>query len=336
MKAWYIESYGGPDKLRCGDLPEPQITPDDVLVEVRASSVNPIDWKMRSGMTRLILKHDFPLILGNDLAGVVVGVGSRVSGCSVGDAVYARPDKRQIGAFAERIAVQADEVAPMPAGLDFAEAASLPLVGLTCLQGLGGLAGLAAGQKALIHAGAGGVGTFAIQYAKYLGAQVATTASVAKHDLLQSLGADETIDYRTQDFTAVLKDCDVVLDTVGGDTLRRSVKVLKPGGMIVSVSGPPGPEFAREWGLSLPLSMVVSLMSAGIRRRARAAGGRYRFFIMHASGDQLREIATLVEGGVIRPVIDRVFDFDKTRDALAYAEAGHATGKVVIRGLTGN
>lgn len=336
MKAWYIESYGGPDKLRCGDLPEPQITPDDVLVEVRAASVNPIDWKMRSGMTRLILKQDFPLILGNDLAGVVVGVGSRVSGFSVGDAVYARPDKRQIGAFAERIAMQADEVAPIPAGLDFAEAASLPLVGLTCLQGLGGLAGLAAGQSVLIHAGAGGVGTFAIQYAKHLGARVATTASAAKHELLRSLGADEVIDYRREDFSNILADCDVVLDTVGGDTLKRSVRVLKPGGIIVSVSGPPSPEFAREWGLSLPLRMVVGAMSAGIRRRARAADVRYRFFIMHASGDQLREVAALVEGGAVRPVIDRLFGFDETREALAYAEAGHATGKVVIRGLTGN
>ena len=336
MKAWYIESYGGPDKLRCGDLPEPRITPDDVLIEIRAASVNPIDWKMRSGMTRLILKQGFPLILGNDLAGVVAAVGSRVSGFSIGDAVYARPDKRQIGAFAERIAVQADEVAPMPAGLDFMEAASLPLVGLTCLQGLGGLAGLAAGQKVLIHAGAGGVGTFAIQYAKHLGAVVSTTASAAKHELLRSLGADEVIDYRTQDFSSALADCDVVLDTLGGDTLKRSVDVLKPGGIIVSVSGPPGPEFAREWGLSLPLRLAVGMMSAGIRRRARVAGGRYRFFIMHASGAQLREIAVLVDSGAVRPVIDRAFDFGETREALAYAEAGHATGKVVIRGFTGN
>jgi NADPH:quinone reductase-like Zn-dependent oxidoreductase len=332
MKAWYIHSYGGPDKLRCGDLPEPQITPGDVLVEVRAASVNPIDWKMRSGKTRLILKQQFPLILGNDLAGKVVAVGSRVRDFSVGDAVYARPDKRQIGAFAERIAVQADEVAPMPAGLDFEQAASLPLVGLTCLQGLGGLAGLAPGQKVLIHAGAGGVGTFAIQYARHLGAHVAATASAAKHDLLRDLGAEELIDYRSQDFSSLLSGYDAVLDTVGGETLQRSVKVLRPGGIIVSVSGPPGPEFAREWGLGLPMRILVSLISFGIRRRARSAGGSYRFFIMHASGAQLREIASLVERGAVRPVIDRAFEFDQAQEALAYAEAGHATGKVIIRG----
>ena len=333
MKAWYIESYGGPEKLRFGDMPEPEMTPDDVLIDIRAASVNPIDWKMRSGMTRMILKQEFPLILGNDLAGVVVAAGSRVRGIAVGDAVYARPDKRQIGAFAERIAVQADEVAPMPAGLSFVEAASLPLVGLTCLQGLGDLAGLRAGQKVLIHAGAGGVGTFAIQYAKHLGAHVAATASAAKHGLLRDLGADELIDYRTQDFGALLEDCDVVLDSVGGDTLARSVRVLAPGGVIVSVSGPPGPEFAREWNLSLPLRVAVRLMSAGIRRRARSMGGRYRFFIMHASGVQLREIARLVESGAARPVVDRVYGFGETDAAIAYAEAGHATGKVVIEGF---
>jgi NADPH:quinone reductase-like Zn-dependent oxidoreductase len=336
MKAWYIESYGGPEMLRCGDLPEPGIGPDEVLIEVRAASVNPIDWKMRSGMTRMILKPKFPLILGNDLAGVVLAAGDRVERFAVGDEVYARPDKLRIGAFAERIAVRADEVAHKPSGIDFVEAASLPLVGLTCVQGLSELAGLAADQRVLIHAGAGGVGTFAIQYAEHLGAHVATTASAAKHELLRSLGADEVIDYRNQDFSAVLSGCDVILDTVGGQTLARSVEVLKPGGIIVSVSGPPGPEFAREWGLNAPLRLAVRLMSIGIRRRARAAGGRYRFFIMRASGAQLHEIAALVEKGAVRPVIDRVFDFDDTREALAYAEAGHATGKVVVRGLTGS
>ena len=220
----------------------------------------------------------------------------------------------------------------MPAGLDFEQAASLPLVGLTCLQGLGDLAGLAPGRKVLVHAGAGGVGTFAIQYARHLGAHVATTASAAKHELLRDLGADETIDYRNQDFSALLSGYDVVLDTVGGDTLKRSVKVLKPGGIIVSVSGPPGPEFAREWGLSLPVRSLVSLISLDIRRRARSAGGRYRFFIMHASGAQLREIASLVERGAVRPVVDRVFSFEQAREAFAYAEAGHSTGKVIVRG----
>jgi NADPH:quinone reductase-like Zn-dependent oxidoreductase len=335
MKAWYIESYGGPDRLRRGDLPEPEMLPDDVLIEVRAASVNPIDWKMRSGMTRMILKQGFPLILGNDLAGVVVAVGDRAEGFAIGDQVFARPNKYRIGAFAKRIAVRADEVAHKPVGIDFVEAASLPLVGLTAIQGLSELAGLAAGQKVLIHAGAGGVGTFAIQYAKHLGAQVATTASAAKHELLRSLGADQVIDYRDQDFSTVLSGCDAVLDTVGGETLARSVRVLKPGGIIVSVSGPPGPEFAREWKLNAPLRLMVGLMSFGIRHRARAAGGGYRFFFMRASGEQLRTIAALVEQGAVRPVIDRVFGFENTREALAYAEAGHATGKVVIRGLSG-
>ena len=332
MKAWHIQKYGGPEVLQFGNLPEPAVADNDVLVQIKAASINPIDWKMRDGMMRMILKQKFPLILGNDLSGVVTATGKNVSRFSIGDEVFARPDKHSIGALAERIAVAEDEVAIKPPSLDFEHAAALPLVGLTSLQALTDHARLRAGQKVLIHAGAGGVGTFAIQYARHLGAYIATTASVAKHELVKSLGADEVIDYRTEDFSEVLADFDVVFDTLGGSELKKSVKVLKPGGIIVSVSGPPGPEFAREWSLSLPMRWVVGLMSLGIRRRAKAADVTYRFFIMHASGEQLDTISALVENGTLKPVVDRVFDFEHADEAIAYAEAGHATGKVIVRG----
>jgi len=331
MKAWYIISYGGPDKLQCGELPEPELGPSDLLVRIHAASINPLDWLMRSGGTRVVLKHVFPLILGNDMAGVVESVGAEVTGFQPGDRVYARPDKRRIGTLAERIAIAADDVALMPAGLGFEEAAALPLVSLTAWQVLVDLAGTNPGNKVLIHAGAGGVGTIAIQLANHLGAHVATTASAPKHDLLRELGADEVVDYRHEDFSERLSDFDFVFDTVGGDTQKRSFSILKPGGLLVSIVAPPDLEFAREWGLGWPLQVAVRLMSAPVRRRARRHHCRYRFLIMHASGEQLSRITRLVEEGVIRPVIDRVFPFEEADQAMTYAEQGHATGKVIVR-----
>ena len=331
MKAFVVDRYGRKNGVRTGDMPVPEIREDDVLIEIHAAGVNPLDSKIRDGDFKLILPYRLPLILGNDLAGVVVRVGSRVRRFKPGDEVYARPPKDRIGTFAECIAIKEDAVALKPKTLSMEEAASIPLVGLTAWQALVERGQLKKGQKVLIHAGSGGVGTFAIQLAKHLGATVATTASAANVALMKQLGADIVIDYRKDDFTAVLKDCDVVLDTQGGKTLEKSPRVLKPGGKLIGIAGPPDPDFARQIGASGFLKTVMRLLSYRIRRAARRRDIGYSFLFMRADGDQLAQIARLIDAAVIRPVIDRIFPFEATREALAYVETGRAKGKVVVK-----
>ncbi len=331
MKALVVERYGDKAGTHAGEMPDPQVGADDVLVRIRAASVNPLDLKLRDGDFKAILPYRLPLVLGNDLAGVVVQVGASVTRFTVGDEVYTRPDKDRIGTFAELIAVHQDDVAVKPATLTMEEAASLPLVALTAWQALVERAHVRPGHKVLIHAGAGGVGTIAIQLAKHLGAHVATTASTTKVDLVKELGADIVVDYRKQDFASVLDGYDVVLDTLGGDTLEKSLRVLKPGGTVVSVAGPPDAAFARELGANAVLRLVMSALSFRTRRRAQRRGVTYSFLFMKASGDQLRELTSLVDAGKIRPVVDRVFPFDQTREAMEYVEKGRAkAGKVVV------
>ncbi|MFB4285593.1 NADP-dependent oxidoreductase [Nonomuraea sp. MTCD27] len=331
MKAFMIERYGDKADLRAAELPDPQVGADDVLIRIHAAGVNPLDLKIRDGAFKAILPYRLPLILGNDLAGVVTRVGPAVTRFVVGDEVYARPGKDRIGTFAELIAVHQDEVAIKPATLTMPQAASLPLVALTGWQALVERAHLRPGQKVLVHAGSGGVGTIAIQLAKQLGAHVATTASTAKLDLVKELGADVVIDYKQQDFATILHDYDVVLDTLGGQTLTSSVQVLKPGGRLISISGPPDAAFARELGGGAVLRLAMSAMSFQIRRRAKRRAVPYSFLFMRASGDQLRELTALIDAGKIHPVVDRVFPFEQTPQALAYVEQGRATaGKVVV------
>jgi len=331
MKAFIIDRYGKKHGARIAEMPDPAPGEGDVLVQVHAASVNVLDSKIRSGEFKLILPYRLPLILGNDLAGVVVRVGSRVRRFKPGDEVYARPDKDRIGTFAEYISIHENDLAIKPKGLTMEEAASLPLVGLTAWQVLVERANLQRGQKVLIHAGSGGVGTFAIQLAKHLGAQVATTTSTANLEWVKALGADSVIDYRKNDFAAVLRDYDVVLNSLGSEVLEKSVQVLRPGGTLISISGPPDPAFAEEIGASWLLRRVVRLLSYRTRKKAQRHGVSYSFLFMKANGDQLREIASLVEAGVIRPVVDRVFPFESTNEALAYVETGRAKGKVVIK-----
>ncbi|MFB4272934.1 NADP-dependent oxidoreductase [Nonomuraea sp. GTA35] len=331
MKTFMIERYGNNADLHAAELPDPQMGTDDVLIRIHAAGVNPLDLKIRDGAFKAILPYRLPLILGNDLAGVVTQVGPAVTRFAVGDEVYARPGKDRIGTFAELIAVSQEEVAVKPATLTMAEAASLPLVALTAWQALVERAQVRLGQKVLIHAGSGGVGTIAIQLAKQLGAHVATTASTAKVDLVKELGADIVVDYRQQDFATVLRDYDVVLDTLGGQALTKSLQVIKPGGTLISIAGPPDAAFARELGANAILRLAMSALSLRIRRRARRRGVTYSFLFMRASGDQLRELTPLIEAGKIRPVVDRVFPFEQTPQALAYVEQGRAkAGKVVV------
>ena len=331
MKAFVLERYGKKRELKSTEMPEPELRDDEVLVEVHAAGVNLLDTKIRDGEFKLILPYRLPLVLGHDVAGVVVRVGRRVQQFRPGDEVYARPDDFRIGTFAEFVAVKEASLALKPKGVSMVEAASLPLVGLTAWQALVEKAKLKKGQKVFIQAGSGGVGTFAIQLAKRLGATVATTTSTANVALVKSLGADVVIDYKSQDFEELLQDYDVVLNSQDGKTLDKSLRVLKRGGKLISISGPPDPEFGKEIAAPGFVRLVVRLLSAGVRRKARARGIGYSFLFMRANGSQLREITRLVEAEAIRPVIDRVFPFEATNEALAYVEAGRAKGKVVIK-----
>jgi NADPH:quinone reductase-like Zn-dependent oxidoreductase len=331
MKAFIVDRYGKKERGRIGEMPEPEVQDNDVLVQVYAACVNPLDSKIRNGDFKLILPYRLPLILGNDVAGVVVRVGSRVRRFKVGDQVYARPPTDRIGSFAELISMNEDALAIIPKNLSMEEAASVPLVGLTAWQALIKMAHLKKGQKVLIHAGSGGVGTFAIQLAKHLGATVATTTSTANVSLVKSLGADVVIDYKTTQFENVLHDYDVVLNSLGTDTLNKSLKVLKPGGMLISISGPPDPKFAKDIGANWFVGLVTTLLSYGIRKKARRHRVSYSFLFMTANGGQLGEITSLIDSRVIRPLVDRVFPFESTSDALSYVESGRAKGKVVIK-----
>lgn len=330
MKAFILDRYKKRQPLRLGERPEPAVGDGDVLVAVAAAGLNLLDAKIRNGDFKPLLKYRPPFVLGHDLAGTVIRVGRNVRRFKVGDAVYARPRDGRIGTLAERIAVDEADLALKPSNLSMAEAASIPLVGLTAWQAFVEVTQVKRGDKVLIHAGSGGVGTFAIQLAKHLGATVATTTSAGNADLVSSLGADLVADYRRQDFETILSGYDVVLASLDGATLRKSLDVLKPGGTLISISGPPDPAFARAAGLNAVLALVMRLLSLGIRRRAKARGVAYAFLYMRANGAQLAAITKLIEAGIIRPVLDRVVPFAATDQALTDLEAGRSKGKVVV------
>ena len=331
MKAFLIDRYSKKDPMRLGETPVPELRDDDILIEVHAAGLNLLDSKIKSGEFKLILPYRMPLVLGHDVAGVVTRVGSRVRQFKVGDEVYSRPPDRRVGTFAEFIAVNENAVALKPNNITMEEAASIPLVALTAWQVLVERAKLKTGQKVFIQAGSGGVGTVAIQLAKHLGATVATTTSAANLALVKSVGADTVIDYKTQDFEKALRDYDVVLNSQDGKTLEKSLRVLERGGKLISISGPPDPEFGKEIGAPGFVKLVLRLLSSGVRRKARGRGVGYSFLFMKANGSQLREITRLIEAGAIRPVIDKAFPFESTNEALAYVEAGRAKGKVVVK-----
>ena len=331
MKAFVVDKYNKKGILRLAEMPEPVFQDNDVLVETHAAGVNLLDSKIRAGEFKAILPYRPPFILGHDVAGTVQRVGSKVRNFKPGDDVYARPRDGRVGTFAQVIAMNEDDVAIKPERLTMEEAASIPLVGLTAWQALIERARLKKGQKVLIHAGSGGVGTFAIQLAKHFGATVATTTSTANVDLVKSLGADIVIDYKKDDFEKILRGYDVVLNSLGKETLEKSLRVLKPGGKLISISGPPDPDFAKDMRLSWTLRQVISLLSYRIRKKAKRHDVNYSFLFMRADGDQLREITSLIDSGIIRPVVDRVFPFESTKEALAYVETGRAKGKIVVQ-----
>ncbi|WP_242241898.1 NADP-dependent oxidoreductase [Bacillus cereus group sp. BfR-BA-01309] len=330
MKAMIIDKYGKVP-MRMAEVPTPEINEYEVLAEIHAASINPIDFKIRDGKVKMLLKYEMPLILGNDFSGVIVKVGSKVTHFKVGDEIYARPRKNKIGTFAEYIAIHEDDVALKPKNLSFEEAASIPLVGLTSYQALHDIMHLQKGQKILIHAGSGGVGTFAIQLAKIMGATVTTTASEAGSDLVKSLGADEIINYKTEKFEEMLKDYDAVFDTIGGTTLEKSFNIIKNGGNIVSVSGMPNARFGKEFGSGFFKTLLFSLASRKLTALEKKHNAQYSFLFMKPSGDQLRTIANYIEAGEIKPIIDRVFPFEDAQKAMEYSEAGRAKGKIIVK-----
>jgi NADPH:quinone reductase-like Zn-dependent oxidoreductase len=331
MKALILKRYGKADQIAFADIPRPAIQPDEMLVQVHAVGLNPIDYMIPKGTFKPILRFRLPITMGSDLAGVVVEVGSRVTRFKPGDSVFASTFDLGTGALAEFAAVPESAAAIKPENLDFVQAASIPMVGLTSWQALKERANLQPGQKVFIPAGAGGIGTFAIQLAKHLGAKVGTTTSTGNVDLVRSLGADEVIDYKKQEFEDVLQDYDVVLGTVRGDGIEKSLQILKPNSRVVSLIGPPDAAFARARGMNFFMTFVFGLISGKIIRQARKRGIEYSFLFAHPDGRQLAKIGELLVSGHIRPVIDKVFPFDQAKEALAYLEKGRAKGKVVVQ-----
>lgn len=331
MKAYIVDRYGKKEPLKAVNIPEPVLGDEEVLVQVHATGVNLLDSKIRDGEFKLILPYKTPFVLGHDVAGVVVKVGKHVHQFKPGDEVYARPDDLRIGTFAEFVSVKEASLAFKPKNLSMEEAASLPLIALTAWQALVEKAQLKKGQKVFIQAGSGGVGSFAIQLAKHLGATVATTTSTANVAWVKALGADVVVDYKKDDFESVLSNYDVVLNSQDGKTLAKSLNILKAGGQLISISGPPTPEFAEKLKLPWFVKQVTRALSFGIRRKAKQRHVDFSFLFMKASGSQLQQITSLIEAGIIHPIVDKVFPFESTNEAMAYVESGRAKGKVVIK-----
>lgn len=330
MKAFVLDKYGAP--LRRASVPEPVAGPHQVLVRVAAAGVNHADERTRTGEFKALFPLDLPTIMGGELSGEVIAVGDQVSGFAVGDEVYAYTGARDMGAFAEVIALDADAVALTPRSTTTTQAAALPVVALTAWQALVGIGHLRPGQRILVHGGSGGVGSVVIQLAKHLGATVITTVSARNADFVRELGADEVIDYRSEDFVERLAGApvDLVLDTQGGQITKRSLKVLRAGGTVVGISGPPDPAFVQQIGAGRLLRTAVAALSLPLRRRAKKLGGTYRFLFIQPDGRALRTIADLVDDGVLRPVIDRVLPFDQTTQALEQVLSGGTRGKVLV------
>ncbi len=332
MKTYIVKRYGKKEKLHLAAAPEPTVNENEVLVQINASAINQLDTLIKNGDFKLFLPYKTPFVNGHDMAGVVTKVGLKVTKFKIGDEVYSRPSDFKIGTFAEYIAVNENDLALKPKNLSMEEAASIPLVGLTSWQALIEIAKLKKGQKVFIQAGSGGVGTFAIQLAKHLGAFVATTTSTTNIELVKSLGADLVIDYKKEDFATILKDYDVVLHSnKEAKVLESSLKILKQGGTLISLTGPPTPEFAKKMGLGWHLQMLTSLLSRSARKKAKKLNVNFKFLFMRAEDKQLSEITSLIEAGKIHPIIDKIFPFEQVNEAMSYVETGRTKGKVVVK-----
>jgi alcohol dehydrogenase len=331
MRAFVLTGYGAiADNVRLAELPDPVAAPGEVVIEIHAASLNPIDFKTVRGDLKRISKYKLPRTFGFDASGIVMSAGAGAQKFKPGDAVYVRAARDSIGTFAQAIALPEKLAALKPASVSHAQAASLPLVGLTTLQGFR-RAGARAGQRILIHAGSGGVGTFAVQYAHHLGLHVTATTSSKNAEFVASLGAERVIAYDRENYLAQGGDYDIVYDTLGGAFTIDAFKLVKRGGTVISLSGPPDRDFARREGAGLLVGAADWLMNRKVYAASAKAGAEYCWFFTEANGEQLREIAALVDAGAIKPVIDREFAFEQLPDALVYLEAGRARGKVVLK-----
>ncbi|AWT24944.1 Zinc-type alcohol dehydrogenase-like protein [Corynebacterium provencense] len=330
MKAFILEDYGSP--LRSTDMPVPVPADNEVLVRMVAAGVNPVDERVRSGDFKSIFPFHLPKVMGGEFSGEVVERGVDVTDIKVGDQVYGYVDLAETGTFSEYIAVDAAAVAPAPMSVSLVEAAGLPVVARTAWQALVDMAKVTEGQTVLIHGGTGGVGSVAVQFAKSLGCTVATTVSTANIDAARDLGADIVIDYQREDLAQALAGTtvDVVLDTQGGDTLKNSLAVVRPGGTVIGITGPPDPEFARRVGVNPVVGLVIRALSSGVRRQARKHGVTYRFLFIGPDGTALRHFSRIVDEGAVRPVIGRVLPFEQTVKALDQVIAGGLRGKVLV------
>jgi NADPH:quinone reductase-like Zn-dependent oxidoreductase len=326
-----MTGYGGPEVMAIKDLPEPELQPREVLVQVAAAGINPVDWKIREGQLKQAVELTFPAKMGFECAGVVLDRGDSARHFKAGDKVYVHVDPEGLGTFSEVIAVDKGCVAPMPENVSFEEGASLPLVGLTAWQVYHDIMKLQAGQKLFINSGSGGVGTFAIQLAKHIGADVTTVASPANHDLLKSLGADTVYDYHTLDYAELGPVFDAVFAIRGELDLENAFKLVKPGGIVVCITATPDEPYARSIGLGAVPRFFLRMMNRKIMALAKKAGATYRFYALHPSEAQLRQIKDVVEQGAVRPVVDKVYPLESFADAFAHLEGGHARGKVVLK-----
>lgn len=331
MKALTFKRYGKAPGIGFDEVPHPTLRDDEMLVEVHAVGLNPIDNMITTGMFKPVLKFQLPATMGSDLAGVVKEVGSRVKHFKPGDAVFASLFDLGTGSLAEFAVVPERVAAHMPANLDFVQAASVPMVGLTSWQAMKERAGVRAGQKVFIPAGAGGIGSMAIQLAKHFGAQVGTTTSTGNVALVRSLGADVVIDYKKQAFEQELRGYDMALGTLKGEEIEKAIGILQPSGKIVSLVGPLDAAFARARKLNVILKFVFGLMSRKVMRLAARREVAYSFLFVRPDGGQLAEIGKLLTSERIRPVIDKVFPFDQAKEALDYLAQGRAKGKVVVQ-----
>ncbi len=331
MRVFVLTGYGSiSGNVRLADMPDPVAAPGEIAIDIHAASLNPIDYKLVHGDLKRVSKYTLPRPIGFDASGIVASVGAGASKFKPGDAVYVRASRDTIGTFAERIALPEKLVALKPGNISHAEAASLPLVGLTTVQ-MFARAGARSGLRILIHAGSGGVGTFAVQYARHFGLHVTSTTSSKNADFVASLGADRVIAYDRKNYLEPGCNYDIVYDTLGGAFTVDAFKVVKRGGVVISLSGPPDRDFARRERAGWMVGIVVWLMGRKVYAASAAAGARYEWSFTESNGDQLRDIAALVESGAIKPVIDREFAFEQLPAALSYLETGRARGKVVLR-----
>jgi NADPH:quinone reductase-like Zn-dependent oxidoreductase len=325
MKALQLVKYGEiKDSLAFNQVGKPIVQANDILIEVQAAAINPIDKSIVLGNLQSVIPVPVPSTLAYDVSGIVIEKGSDVSNFEIGDLVYARVPQQQMGTIAEFVAVTSDAVSKKPGNISFEEAAGIPLAGLTALQALE-YAGIKENDKVLIHAGSGGVGSLAIQYAKAKGAYVYTTTSTENVKWVKELGADRVIDYKTEDYKTIVKEADIVLDTLGGNYSSEALEVIKQGGKVVSIAGPLDAASAKMFG------MVDYKLPEQLAQLINAKNADYKFIFMHPNGAQLSEIKSMIEDELIKPIIDKVYTYDESIEAFLHLATGRAKGKIVIK-----